>query len=202
MGRTGRVGCLREIRKKPIEFCMSRSCFRASRRLRAVDADDGGAAAQSRRGLELRECDAVRTARRAGRPGVLHRRQAADFEAQTKGRNDRDRRDGGAATDAARGVADFWFDRGEHVASFNGKKRTSWVIDPPDGKVPPLTAEARARQTARNADQRDHPADGPENRSLAERCISFNAGPPIGRARTTTSCSSFSRATRWSISTR
>ncbi len=106
--------------------------------------------------------------------------QAAEFEAQTIGRNDRDRRDGGAATDAARGVADFWFDRGEHVVSFNGRKRTSWVIDPPDGKVPPLTPEARARLAARNADQRDHPADGPENRSLQERCLAFNAGPPIG----------------------
>jgi len=106
--------------------------------------------------------------------------QAAEFEAQTIGRNDRDRRDGGAATDAARGVAEFWFDRGEHVASFDGKRRTSWVIDPPDGKVPPLTPEARARMAARNADQRDHPADGPENRSLQERCLAFNAGPPIG----------------------
>jgi hypothetical protein len=106
--------------------------------------------------------------------------QAAEFEAQTIGRNDRDRRDGGAAVDSARGVADFWFDRGEHVASFNGRKRTSWVIDPPDGRVPPLTADARARQNARNADQRDHPADGPENRSLQERCLAFNAGPPIG----------------------
>ena len=106
--------------------------------------------------------------------------QAAEFEAQTIGRNDRDRRDGGAATDAARGVADFWFDRGEHVASFEGKKRTSWVIDPPDGRVPALTPDARARQAARNADARDHPADGPENRSLQERCLAFNAGPPIG----------------------
>jgi len=106
--------------------------------------------------------------------------QAAAFEALTIGRNDRDRRDGGAATDAARGVADYWFDRGEHVASLNGKKRASWVIDPPDGKVPPLTAEARARLTARNLDARDHPADGPENRSLQERCLAFNAGPPIG----------------------
>ena len=54
------------------------------------------------------------------------------------------------------------------------------MIDPPDGKVPPLTAEARARQNARNTDQRDHPADGPENRSLQERCLAFNAGPPVG----------------------
>jgi hypothetical protein len=106
--------------------------------------------------------------------------EAAEFEAQTIGRNDRDRRDGGAAADAARGVADYWFDRGEHVASFNGRQRTSWVIDPPDGKVPPLTADGRARQNARAADNREHPADGPENRSLQERCLAFNAGPPIG----------------------
>ena len=106
--------------------------------------------------------------------------QAAAFEAQTIGRNDRDRRDGGAAVDAARGVADYWFDRGEHIASVNGKKRTSWIIDPPDGRVPSLTPEARAKLTARNADAREHPADGPENRSLQERCLAFNAGPPIG----------------------
>jgi hypothetical protein len=106
--------------------------------------------------------------------------EAAEFEAQTIGRNDRDRRDGGAAVDAARGVADVWFDRGEHVASFNGRQRTSWVIDPAGGRVPPLTADGRARQNARAADNREHPADGPENRSLQERCLAFNAGPPIG----------------------
>ena len=105
--------------------------------------------------------------------------QAAKFEADAIGNNDRDRRDGGAAVDAARGVADYWFDRGTHVATLDGRKRTSWVIDPPDGRVPPLTPEARARAAARAADAREHPADGPENRSLQERCLAFNAGPPI-----------------------
>ena len=105
--------------------------------------------------------------------------EAAAFVKDTLARNDRDRRDGGAATDAARGVADFWFDRGTGVAVMNGRKLTSLVVDPPDGRVPPLTAAARAKATARNADNREHPADGPENRSLQERCLSFNAGPPI-----------------------
>ena len=76
-------------------------------------------------------------------------------------------------------MADFWFDRGTGVASLNGRKLTSLVVDPADGRVPPLTAEARTRAAARNADAREHPADGPENRSLQERCLSFNAGPPI-----------------------
>jgi hypothetical protein len=105
--------------------------------------------------------------------------EAARFEADVLSRNDRDRRDGGAAVDAARGVADYWFDRGTHVAIVNGRKLTSLVVDPPDGRVPALTPEGRARAAARDADNRAHPADGPENRSLQERCLSFNAGPPI-----------------------
>jgi len=105
--------------------------------------------------------------------------EAEAFVKDTLARNDRDRRDGGAATDAARGVADFWFDRGTGVAVLNGRKLTSLVVDPPDGRVPALTDAARARAAARNADNREHPADGPENRSLQERCLSFNAGPPI-----------------------
>jgi len=70
----------------------------------------------------------------------------------------------------------FWFDSGDRVVS---TRRTSLVVDPPDGRVPALTAAARAKAAARNADNREHPADGPENRSLQERCLSFNAGPPI-----------------------
>ena len=45
--------------------------------------------------------------------------------------------------------------------------------------MPPLTAAAQHRADLRAADRRDHPADGPEDRSLAERCLSFNAGPPM-----------------------
>src|SRR5215831_1641024 len=77
--------------------------------------------------------------------------EAAAFVADTLARNDRDRRDGGAAVDSARGVADFWFDRGTGVASLAGRKLTSLVVDPADGRVPPLTADARARAAARDA---------------------------------------------------
>ena len=105
--------------------------------------------------------------------------QAAAFEDQTIGRNDRDRRDGGAATDVGRAVNDYWFDRGTRVATVRGRKPSSLITDPPDGRVPSLTPDARAKIAAQNADRRAHPADGPENRSLQERCLSFNAGPPI-----------------------
>jgi hypothetical protein len=61
----------------------------------------------------------------------------------------------------------------------NGQIRTSLITDPADGRLPPLTPDARGRTAARAADVREHPADGPENRSLAERCLAFNAGPPM-----------------------
>src|SRR4029077_16907894 len=51
--------------------------------------------------------------------------------------------------------------------------------EPPDGRIPALTAEAQARAAARAAAGRQHPGDGPEDRSLGERCLLFNAGPPM-----------------------
>ncbi len=56
--------------------------------------------------------------------------------------------------------------------------RTSLIIDPPDGQFPPLTPEAVARRAeaakARAARARG-PSDGPEDRPLSERCISYGA---------------------------
>ncbi len=59
--------------------------------------------------------------------------------------------------------------------------RTSLIVDPPDGRLPPLTPAAQARVAARvDARRRSGPADGPEDRSLAERCLSWgNVGPPM-----------------------
>jgi len=105
--------------------------------------------------------------------------EAAAWVDQQLERNNRDRRDGGAAVDVGRAVNDFWFERGTALALLDGKRMTSMIVDPPDGKLPPLTPQARERAAARAADNREHPADHPENRSLQERCLAFNAGPPI-----------------------
>ena len=69
----------------------------------------------------------------------------------------------------------WWEPNGRRVVQ---TRRTSLVIDPPDGQLPPLTAEAqtilRAREAAR---ERRHAA---EDLPLAERCImGFNSGPPV-----------------------
>ena len=57
--------------------------------------------------------------------------------------------------------------------------QTSLVIDPPDGQVPALTAAATERAAERRAYRRAHPADGPEDRSLGERCANFGV-PRLG----------------------
>ena len=78
--------------------------------------------------------------------------------------------------DLALAYNDFWWDRGTKVV---GTRRTSLVIDPPDGRIPALTEAAEARQAVRAA-RSERPTEGPEDRSLSERCIlRGNAGPPM-----------------------
>jgi hypothetical protein len=59
--------------------------------------------------------------------------------------------------------------------------RTSLVVEPRDGKLPPLTAEAQKREAARVANRAGTGvSDSAQTRSLAERCISWgNVGPPM-----------------------
>jgi len=71
----------------------------------------------------------------------------------------------------------YWLDGGTKPVA---TRRTSLVVDPPDGRVPPLTPAAQKRADERRAYLREHPADGPEDRSASDRCIlGFNAGPPL-----------------------
>ena len=109
----------------------------------------------------------------------MSRDEARKFEQDVMVRQNADRRDGGTAADVARAYNDAWYDRGTGVAVINGQPRTSLVVDPADGRIPALTAEAQRRQQARAQQRREHPADGPEDRSNAERCLSFSAGPPM-----------------------
>jgi hypothetical protein len=106
---------------------------------------------------------------------VLTDQEAAEFEKQTLERRNPDRRDGGAAADVGRAYNRFWWDYGNKIVS---SKRTSLIVDPPDGKIPSLTEEARKRADARTAVLRRPPA-GPEDRNLWERCILGTAGPPV-----------------------
>jgi hypothetical protein len=56
-------------------------------------------------------------------------------------------------------------------------RRTSQVVDPPDGRIPPLTPEGQARRTAAAAAARR--ASGPDDLDNALRCIAWGA-PRLG----------------------
>ena len=70
----------------------------------------------------------------------------------------------------------WWLDYGKTVIKTG---RTSLIVDPPDGRVPALSAEGEKRLAARRAAARTRgAADNPEDRGLFERCIT--RGVPAG----------------------
>lgn len=72
----------------------------------------------------------------------------------------------------------LFYDMGSELARVDGVKRTSIVIDPPDGKIPALTAQSRERN--RGAATRAASFDNVKDRGLSERCIFVGmAGPPM-----------------------
>src|SRR6202790_247869 len=72
----------------------------------------------------------------------------------------------------------LFYDMGSGLARVDGVKRTSMVIDPPDGKIPPLVQQARERNRAAAA--RSRSAGNVKDRGLSERCIYVSmAGPPM-----------------------
>ena len=78
------------------------------------------------------------------------------------------------------GYNSFYVDAGTHYATINGEKRSSWIVDPPNGKIP-YTTEGRKKfddglYFVRNT------FDGPETRPMAERCLvgfGSTGGPPM-----------------------
>lgn len=108
---------------------------------------------------------------------VLTPGEAAAFAKQLIHADDRDRRDGPVQTDLGRAYNDAWFERGNNIV---GSRRTSLIINPPDGRVPALTPAAQKKMDAAQEYAKLHPNDGPEDRPLAERCVLWpTAGPPM-----------------------
>src|ERR1700688_601749 len=71
--------------------------------------------------------------------------EATAYEKNNLEQGSRDRRDGGADADVNRAYNELFFDRGSSLARIGQSIRTSFIIDPPDGKIPPLTPEAKKR---------------------------------------------------------
>jgi hypothetical protein len=118
-----------------------------------------------------------------GEKVVLTDEEAADFESQAAQKNNRD------TNVPAGNVGDynnFWYDRGTKVI---GDKRTALIVDPPDGRIPPLTPQAQQKRAAVTEARKGVGADEPTEGGFVEdlgpgglrvRCIlGFNSGPPM-----------------------
>ena len=117
-----------------------------------------------------------------GEKAFLTSEEAAAFEQQALLERNADRRDGadrsfGIGSDIERAYNDFWWDYGSNVTA---DRRTSLIVDPPDGRIP-WTPAGKARPGTFDGAFSGVPAAGPEDRALSERCIlGFNSGPPMG----------------------
>ena len=75
------------------------------------------------------------------------------------------------------GYNNFWMDQGTRVI---GTRRTSLVIDPPNGRLPEMTEAGQARQAAGRGSFSDQIQSSYTDFSNSDRCLmGFNAGPPI-----------------------
>ena len=75
--------------------------------------------------------------------------------------------------DLALAYNQVWWDRGVSTG------RTSLIVDPPHGRLPPLTPEAERRQATLREYRRAHPYDSWEDRPLQERCMTYQRVPPV-----------------------
>ena len=112
--------------------------------------------------------------------------EAAAFEASENTRLNRDLFDpiagapsAGYAPRAEGGVLsynEFWYERGVELTR---DRRTSLIVDPPDGQIP-YTDAAREKIRVTRANLSAGFADSYTDRSLADRCLmGFNSGPPM-----------------------
>jgi hypothetical protein len=85
----------------------------------------------------------------------------------------------GTVADVHYDFTQFGLDRSQTRLTQN--LRTSMIIDPPDGRLPPVTAEGQKRAADRAAERRAQGAqyDKVQNIVLGSRCIFMNAGPPM-----------------------
>ena len=109
-----------------------------------------------------------------GNKAVFTPAEAAAYQKRVLDAVNYDKRDPDPEQDVNRSYNELFRERGTLVPDL----RTSLIIDPPDGRIPALTAEGRKKAAARAADRRKRgpdPADSWEDRNLAERCLTRGA---------------------------
>jgi len=113
---------------------------------------------------------------------VLSDEEAAEFQAQLANDLSRDRRDGGADADVNRAYNEHWMDA--RRLKITADHRTSLIVDPPDGRIPPTVPlspereKARAARAAANARFNAGLPDSYKDMSLPVRCVIRTDSPP------------------------
>jgi hypothetical protein len=94
--------------------------------------------------------------------------------------NEAEQTEPGTVADVHYDFTQFGLDRSQSALALN--LRTSLIVDPPDGRIPPMTAEGLKR-VAERAELRKRmggPTDAAENQPLSVRCIVMDRiGPPM-----------------------
>jgi hypothetical protein len=112
--------------------------------------------------------------------------EAVSYEkAQAKELNDQDGQSDGpliaaAGSSGTGGYNVLFIDRGSELARVDGVKRTSLIVDPPDGRIPPMTPEGRQRIQAMMGSFNKF--ENVKERPLSERCLigfGSTSGPPM-----------------------
>jgi hypothetical protein len=77
-----------------------------------------------------------------------------------------------------RGYNAFWIDPGREFGLVKGERRTSWIVDPLDGKIP---YTAQGKKLVEHFEHERQNFDGPEARPPADRCLYTGGriGPPM-----------------------
>jgi len=117
-----------------------------------------------------------------GAKDILSDEEAAEFQQQLANDLSRDRRDGGADADVNRAYNEHWMD--SRRLKITSDHRTSLIVDPPDGRIPPTVPlppereKARAARAAANARFNAGLPERIEDFSLPVRCIIRTDSPP------------------------
>jgi len=81
-----------------------------------------------------------------GEKGVLNDEEAQEFQKSLEHDLTRDRRDGGSDADVNRAYNEHWMDA--RRLRITADRRTSLIVDPVDGRIPPLVAPSPERRRA------------------------------------------------------
>jgi hypothetical protein len=115
---------------------------------------------------------------------VLTQEEAEEYAEQLAENLNRDRRDGSPEADVDRAYNEHWMDAQRLKATAD--RRSSLIIDPPNGRIPPLVAmtpEEKQKRDAHMAVQRrrftdSYKAETYLDWTLAQRCLTRTDSPP------------------------